>query len=66
MGEPIQSFKELRGRTRPYASAISRCYVKLLRERDEVRVLGNPQHHQLPTGPWSVVSWSVVRSPVVP
>jgi four helix bundle protein len=31
---------ELRGRTKRYASAIIRCYVKLPREREEVRVLG--------------------------
>ncbi len=32
--------EELRGRTKQYASAIIRCYVKLPREREEVRVLG--------------------------
>jgi len=32
--------EELRGRTKQYASAIIRCYVKLPKERDEVRVLG--------------------------
>src|ERR1035438_410693 len=31
---------ELRGRTKQYASAIIRCYVKLPKEREEVRVLG--------------------------
>ena len=32
--------EELRGRTKRYASAIIRCYVKLPKEREEVRVLG--------------------------
>ena len=32
--------KELRGRTKQYASAIIRFYVKLPKEREEVRVLG--------------------------
>jgi four helix bundle protein len=32
--------QELRGRTKNYASGIIRCYVKLPREREEVRVLG--------------------------
>jgi four helix bundle protein len=32
--------EELRKRTRSYASAIIRCYVKLPKEREEVRVLG--------------------------
>jgi four helix bundle protein len=32
--------EELRGRTTQYASAIIRCYVKLPKEREEVRVLG--------------------------
>jgi len=32
--------EELRGRTKSYASAIIRCYVKLPRAREEVRVLG--------------------------
>ena len=32
--------EELRGRTKQYASAIIRCYVKLPKEREEVRVLG--------------------------
>lgn len=32
--------EELRGGTKQYASAIIQCYVKLPRERDEVRVLG--------------------------
>ena len=32
--------EELRGRTKHYASAIIRCYVKLPKEREEVRVLG--------------------------
>jgi four helix bundle protein len=32
--------EELRGRAKQYASAIIRCYVKLLKEREEVRVLG--------------------------
>ena len=31
---------ELRGRTKQYASAIMRFYVKLPKDRDEVRVLG--------------------------
>ena len=30
----------MRGRTKRYASAIIRCYVKLPKEREEVRVLG--------------------------
>ena len=32
--------EDLRGRTKRYASAIIRCYVKLPKEREEVRVLG--------------------------
>ena len=32
--------EELRERTKNYASAIIRCYVKLPKEREEVRVLG--------------------------
>ena len=32
--------EELRVRTKDYASAIIRCYVKLPKEREEVRVLG--------------------------
>lgn len=32
--------EELRGRTKRYASAIIQCYVKLPKEREEVRVLG--------------------------
>ena len=32
--------EELRGRTKAYASAIIRLYVKLPKEREEVRVLG--------------------------
>src|ERR1035437_6386515 len=32
--------EELRGRTKQYASAIIRCYLKLPKEREEVRVLG--------------------------
>jgi hypothetical protein len=32
--------EELRGRTKNYASGIIRFYVKLPREREEVRVLG--------------------------
>ena len=32
--------EELRGRTKQYASMIIRCYVKLPKEREEVRVLG--------------------------
>jgi four helix bundle protein len=32
--------EELRERTRRYASAVIRCYVKLPKEREEVRVLG--------------------------
>jgi len=32
--------EELRGRTKRYASAVIRCYVKLPKEREEVRVLG--------------------------
>ena len=32
--------KELRERTKQYASAIIQCYVKLPKEREEVRVLG--------------------------
>jgi four helix bundle protein len=32
--------EELRVRTKQYASAIIRCYVKLPKEREEVRVLG--------------------------
>ena len=32
--------QELRGRTKGYASAIIRCYVRLPKEREEVRVLG--------------------------
>jgi four helix bundle protein len=32
--------EELRGRTKDYASAIIRFYVKLPKEREEVRVLG--------------------------
>lgn len=32
--------EDLRGRTKQYASAIIRCYVKLPREREEVRILG--------------------------
>jgi four helix bundle protein len=32
--------EELRLRTKRYASAIIRCYVKLPKEREEVRVLG--------------------------
>jgi len=32
--------EELRGRTKQYASAVIRCYVKLPKEREEVRVLG--------------------------
>lgn len=32
--------EELRGRTKRYASAIIRLYVKLPKEREEVRVLG--------------------------
>jgi four helix bundle protein len=32
--------EELRGRTKQYASAIIRFYVKLPKEREEVRVLG--------------------------
>ena len=32
--------EELRERTKQYASAIIRCYVKLPKEREEVRVLG--------------------------
>ena len=32
--------EELRGRTKKYASAIIRCYVKLPKAREEVRVLG--------------------------
>ena len=32
--------EELRGRTKQYASAIIRCYVKLPKDREEVRVLG--------------------------
>jgi four helix bundle protein len=32
--------EELRGRTKQYASAIIRCYVRLPKEREEVRVLG--------------------------
>ena len=32
--------EELRARTKQYASAIIRCYVKLPKEREEVRVLG--------------------------
>lgn len=32
--------EELRGRTKEYASAVIRCYVKLPKAREEVRVLG--------------------------
>lgn len=32
--------EELRGRTKQYASAVIRCYVKLPKAREEVRVLG--------------------------
>jgi four helix bundle protein len=32
--------EELRKRTRNYASAIIRCYVRLPKEREEVRILG--------------------------
>src|SRR5664279_1482993 len=32
--------EELRGRTKAYAAATSGCYVKLPKEREEVRVLG--------------------------
>jgi four helix bundle protein len=32
--------EELRGRTKQYASAIIRCFVKLPKEREELRVLG--------------------------
>src|SRR5271157_5133128 len=32
--------EELRERTKQYASAIIRCYVKLPKDREEVRVLG--------------------------
>jgi four helix bundle protein len=32
--------EELRGRTKRYASAIIQCYVKLPKDREEVRVLG--------------------------
>jgi four helix bundle protein len=32
--------EELRGRTKQYASAVIRCYVKLPKDREEVRVLG--------------------------
>src|SRR6267142_307754 len=32
--------EELRGRTKKYASAIIWCFVKLPKEREEVRVLG--------------------------
>jgi four helix bundle protein len=32
--------EEMRKRTKEYASAIIRCYVKLPKEREEVRVLG--------------------------
>jgi four helix bundle protein len=32
--------EELRGRTKAYAAVIIRCYVKLPKEREEVRVLG--------------------------
>ena len=32
--------EELRGRTKKYASAVIRCYVKLPKAREEVRVLG--------------------------
>src|SRR5678816_1311040 len=32
--------EELRGRTKQYASSIISCYVKLPKEREEVRVLG--------------------------
>ena len=32
--------EDLRARTKKYASAIIRCYVKLPKEREEVRVLG--------------------------
>jgi four helix bundle protein len=32
--------EELRGRTKQYASAVIRCYAKLPKAREEVRVLG--------------------------
>jgi len=32
--------EELRARTKQYASSIVRCYVKMPKEREEVRVLG--------------------------
>jgi four helix bundle protein len=32
--------EELRLRTKQYASAVTRCYVKLPKDREEVRVLG--------------------------
>ena len=32
--------EELRGRTKEYASGVIQCYVKLPKEREEVRVLG--------------------------